>query len=273
VTKDNLTRLEFQAVAEVCRYWAGRGFESKPDNIRQLKISKFRDAVFAGQGSGALEDVQYEFLADDYRVVNDALKYALRIWPKQKGDEGGVLEWLRHLKIPYTVDVECGKIDIKRPFPCPEDTIERVVDRLKSGHGSPPSEMAAQIVSSRFSSESEPISMETVRAACKLRRQEKRRKSRKPIRPLTMAECLLMSAFFDLMSQTTGNESLVWPTKILDCLAARELSPLVIFYLIKTASNLDRKIFVGDYDMKQVKKLVSGLCTKDTKDIFASLVK
>lgn len=273
MASDELIQLELQTISEVCRHWATNGFQGKHRAEWPGKIKLFRDAIYTGQGSGAPEYVPFEFLADDFEVVYTAIRRVREAWPKREDREQDAFDWLKGFKVPYDVGSAKHPRQIWRPFPCPEDGVAVVIDKLEAGCGPPPFEIAAQIVANRFSTPTGPISSSLVRDARKRRRKDGRRKSRPPIRQLTLAERFLLSAFFDLSSASLKGEYFIWQVRILDYFIGRLIPPIAIFYMVKIASFLERRIYMGDYDVEQLNELLSLLCPEGTDGPFSQLLK
>ena len=270
-TNDESMKLELKSIALLCDYWAGPGFLKKKSDLKE-KFPLFRNAVFAGQGSGTPEDVPFEFLADDYEIVKTAVDYLENECKQGKPNEA-IDSWLESIKIPYTFSENDTSFVVSLPVPCPPGAWEILVSRLKGGREFTPSKLAAIIVGKRLPGGNKAASWETVRADYRKRKrnEKKARDVRANLPSITFEKQLLISVFFDLSSTNQEAESLNWRAKILDALMTDY--PLIgIYYLVKISNELSGQTYTGNYDFKEVEKLFKFAYPKSKKGPFTKLL-
>jgi len=282
--KDELVRLELLSISKLCELWAGSEYNPDKRKKWKAKIKKFREAVYAGMGRGGLEDIPFEFLADDYDIIHRAVKYVEEKGMKEDILKKDIKDWLRNIKISYCIKTKHGQTTINRPFPCPTlklnvvakrltDKKDKVEKRIKNIKSKIPSVIAEEIVGSRLPSINGPVESETVRDACKRRKKNIGRKNRKSMKRLLFRERLLMSIFFDLNSDLENNKSLIWQAKILDILHGPvKIPPIALYYMIKVSNYSKENIFQGEYDFREVEKLCNAVCPNKTDGPFTQLL-
>ena len=242
---DQQIRIEFEALSLLCHHWASRTIAGKDTIEWNDKLDKFNDAVITGMGSGAMEELPFEFVADEYEVVYEAIKKIETNWKNYNGDDC-LSEWLKNSKVSFEVE----KQEIKLPCPWSPSRIE---SRLGGDKTATPSSIARGIVSWRLPGKSGLISSDAVKADIILRRKGGSREVRPPLPKLSFAKILLLHVFFDL-STDSGKQAKLWKGRILD-LISKEYPPIAIYYLIIVSDRIDERIYTGEYDFSEIEKL------------------
>lgn len=267
---DSSIRLELKAISLLCEFWAGSGFESKDRIDHDLKLLHFRDGVKASQGSGVFEDVPFEFLADDYTRVYQAVNYLDNCW-KEQSPSKDVKAWLKSVAVPYELGGKANTPIVNLPVPCPPGAIQLLTERLTMNTTNTPSKLAAKIVGKRLSRGETAIDFETVRKALRLRKKERAKKVRANLPNLPTEKKLLISVFFDVSSMRDCKRAEEWRAKILDAVMT-DYPVIGVYYLIKVSNELAGRTYLCDYDFSEIEKLYKHAYPKNTEGPFAKLL-
>lgn len=255
--QEPLVGFELRVLALLLHAW------SKPKVARRRraewsrKLPAFRRAVGARLGSGGKEVWPWEMVADEYRVVLEAVsQIKKRDFPRRNPEARWV--WLRGQKTRHSVTpADAKNVDFVRPFPSP--IRGRGWDFTKSARC-----LAREIVASRLR-----VSPSKVRDAVGREKQQARRPGMK-VKPALRH---LAVTLLDLCAAESGsNRPTALQALVLDTLYGDGYRLLALYYLLQMGHTLTYPTAVAPHDPTEVEKLCAAVGSGAGSGPFSELV-